>query len=173
MGRLTHRLRLQQAQLEEKWEKWIIFRTKTSDVEYRQEQITQTKTQRENKNCQKCNSQAKLSVWFLFVLFFVLFQTVDCQCEFCNKNVSEKKKTPRIQWLPYCIPSRSKADNKCQGHDLLQMEGRCFLNVMRCSMVQMDLQKAEILKPVVAIWSLLVHGCKIVFPLLSIYTPGL
>ena len=40
MERLTHRLRLQQAQLEEKWEKWIIFRTKTSDVEYRQEQIT-------------------------------------------------------------------------------------------------------------------------------------
>ena len=35
MERLTHRLRLQQAQLEEKWEKWIIFRTKTSDVEYR------------------------------------------------------------------------------------------------------------------------------------------
>ena len=40
MERLTHRLRLQQAQLEEKWEKWIILRTKTSDVEYRQEQIT-------------------------------------------------------------------------------------------------------------------------------------
>ena len=39
MEKLTHRLRLQQAQLEEKWEKWTLFRTKTGDEDYRQEQI--------------------------------------------------------------------------------------------------------------------------------------
>ncbi len=30
MEKLTHRLKLQQTQLEEKWEKWTLFKTKTA-----------------------------------------------------------------------------------------------------------------------------------------------
>ncbi len=39
MEKLTHRLRLQQTQLEEKWEKWTLFKTKNSDENYIQNQL--------------------------------------------------------------------------------------------------------------------------------------
>lgn len=39
MGKLTHHLRLQQTQLEEKWKKWTLFKTKNSNEDYRQNQL--------------------------------------------------------------------------------------------------------------------------------------
>ena len=32
MEKMTHRLRLQETQMDDKWEKWTLFRTKSSDI---------------------------------------------------------------------------------------------------------------------------------------------
>ena len=71
MEKLTHRLRLQETQLEDKWLKWTFFRTRISDKDY-WTNISYRGRNWENHwmNRKKCNSQRDCLV-YLFCLFFV------------------------------------------------------------------------------------------------------